>query len=320
MFTKSKLSRFITLSTLGAILITPVQAIHTPTSAFNLNDTKQQSQLKGLRTTTLSIVEIPDLIVRGGRGGGGGSRGGGGVHNFGGRSGASFGSVRGNSLSRPSSRGMGTLNRPSTGRERNIPRQQFDRPPTHQLPHPQNISQPIRQQPMSGKINNLPSTRETQNRTNRQPSYPRDRDNTRWSGNKQTPLRGDLDKERNVNRDLNRNVNIDSNGWNWEDDGWPVGAGAAGFALGAIVGSLPSTYETVYIQGEPYYYSQGAYYAPSGNEGYTIVAPPTGAIVSTLPPDATEVQVGGQLLYQAGNVYYQSINYNGQQMFQVVQY
>ena len=63
------------------------------------------------------------------------------------------------------------------------------------------------------------------------------------------------------------------NGWFW------FGAAATALTLGAIVGSLPPYYNTVYYGGMPYYYYDGIYYRPCPN-GYVVVqAPPVAAPV-----------------------------------------
>ena len=63
------------------------------------------------------------------------------------------------------------------------------------------------------------------------------------------------------------------NGWFW------FGAAATALTLGAIVGSLPPYYNTVYYGGVPYYYYDGIYYRPYSN-GYMVVQAPS---VTTAP-------------------------------------
>jgi len=54
---------------------------------------------------------------------------------------------------------------------------------------------------------------------------------------------------------------------------WGFGGFATGLAVGAYVASLPPSYETVYIDGAPYYYADGYYYQ-AGPSGYVVVSPP----------------------------------------------
>ncbi|MDB6063896.1 MAG: hypothetical protein JWR26_104 [Pedosphaera sp.] len=77
-----------------------------------------------------------------------------------------------------------------------------------------------------------------------------------------------------------------------------------GFFPGAVIATLPLGYETVYVGGVPYYYSDGYYYQPEAS-GYTEVAPPLGAGVGGLPPNAVPVSYNGQTLYYADGVCYQ---------------
>jgi len=56
---------------------------------------------------------------------------------------------------------------------------------------------------------------------------------------------------------------------------WGLGGFVTGLAVGAYVASLPPSYETVYIDGTPYYYADGYYYQ-SGPSGYVVVSPPAG--------------------------------------------
>ena len=47
--------------------------------------------------------------------------------------------------------------------------------------------------------------------------------------------------------------------------------------FGIVVPLLPPAYTTLWIGGAPYYYANGAYYAPAPGEGYRVVEPPPGA-------------------------------------------
>ena len=77
-------------------------------------------------------------------------------------------------------------------------------------------------------------------------------------------------------------------GWHggrWYGNGWWwFGVAATALTIGAIVGSLPPYYNTVYYGGVPYYYYDGIYYRPYSN-GYMVVqAPPVAAPVMVQQP------------------------------------
>lgn len=64
------------------------------------------------------------------------------------------------------------------------------------------------------------------------------------------------------------------NGHYFRDAGWwGFGGFVTGLAVGAYVTSLPPRYETVFIDGVPYYYADGYYYQ-AGPAGYVVVSPP----------------------------------------------
>jgi hypothetical protein len=91
--------------------------------------------------------------------------------------------------------------------------------------------------------------------------------------------------------------------WDDDDDDWAVPlALVGGVLLGAMIANIPDDSETVYAQGQPYYYSNGNYYqpAPSGS-GYQAVAAPTGAAVQELPPQTVNVNVEGDKNYYYSN-------------------
>jgi len=88
------------------------------------------------------------------------------------------------------------------------------------------------------------------------------------------------------------------------DRGFRPNWGWGGFVAGAVVGSVPRPYETVVVNGSPYYYSQGTYYQ-SGPSGYVAVNPPSGAAVTGPPPGAIPVAYGNQIFYYVDGVFYQ---------------
>ncbi len=77
--------------------------------------------------------------------------------------------------------------------------------------------------------------------------------------------------------------------------------GAAGFVvvgppIGVFVPVLPPFYSTVWFGGSPYYYANDTYYMWSGQQnGYEVVAPPTGAVNAApdadAPPPPTTTQL-----------------------------
>jgi hypothetical protein len=82
-----------------------------------------------------------------------------------------------------------------------------------------------------------------------------------------------------------------------------------GFFPGGVVTTLPFGFQTFYVGGAPYYYSEGSYYQPDPS-GYMAVAPPMGAAVPALPADAVPVAYNGQTLYFADGVCYQQSGNN----------
>lgn len=78
-------------------------------------------------------------------------------------------------------------------------------------------------------------------------------------------------------------------GGRWYNSGWFWGNFAAGLALGTVVAALPPYYETVYVNGGPYYYYDSIYYRPY-RSGYIVVPAPTSTTVVTVPATTTVVQ------------------------------
>jgi len=68
----------------------------------------------------------------------------------------------------------------------------------------------------------------------------------------------------------------------YRDVWWGFGGFLTGLAVGSYVASLPPAYETVVIDGVPYYYADGYYYQ-AGPGGYVIVAPPSGYQGQSVP-------------------------------------
>ncbi|MDB6031994.1 MAG: putative lipoprotein [Verrucomicrobiales bacterium] len=76
-----------------------------------------------------------------------------------------------------------------------------------------------------------------------------------------------------------------------------------GFIGGALVASLPIGYETLMLNGSPYYYYDGIYYQPQPT-GYQEVYPPVGAAITEPPDGAVPVAAGNNVYYFAGGAFY----------------
>ena len=88
--------------------------------------------------------------------------------------------------------------------------------------------------------------------------------------------------------------------------GLAVGA-MAGLAVGAAVASLPAYSQTVVVQGTPYYYANGTYYAPQGTQ-YVVVQPPQGALISTLPGSCPLVYGGSSSYFYCNGTFYAQVS------------
>jgi hypothetical protein len=72
-------------------------------------------------------------------------------------------------------------------------------------------------------------------------------------------------------------------GGGWYGGGWwPWNWFAADLVVGTVVAGLPPYYDTVYVGGAPYYYSDDIYYRP-GPSGYVVVPAPAAAAVVAAP-------------------------------------
>ena len=120
----------------------------------------------------------------------------------------------------------------------------------------------------------------------------------------------------NINSFNNNNVNINVNKkyynnryyggywntWGGYYSGWGF---ASGLIIGASIASLPPSYTTVYVAGDPFYYDNGVYYAPAPQgSDYVVVPPPAGAVVSELPASCTSVSAGDLTYRNCGGAYY----------------
>ena len=77
-------------------------------------------------------------------------------------------------------------------------------------------------------------------------------------------------------------------GGRWHDSDWFWGLFATGLVVGTIVSTLPPRYETVYVNGAPYYFYDDIYYRPS-RAGYVVVPAPATTTVVTVPAATTVV-------------------------------
>lgn len=154
-------------------------------------------------------------------------------------------------------------------------------------------------------------------------------------GNVGTINRGDVNINRgdvNVNRNINRDQNwygggCRSNCWGagggwwgrgyYTPPGWGLATFGTGLAIGAALSSAPPYYDTVYVGGSPYLYSDGIYVQPSGSS-YIVTAPPVGAVVGYLPDGCTATNSNGTQLFECSGVVYQPFYQNGDVVYQVV--
>lgn len=74
--------------------------------------------------------------------------------------------------------------------------------------------------------------------------------------------------------------------------------------IGLRIGALPFGFSTIYMGANPFYYYQGTYYRPYGDNGYEVSAPPLGAKVPELPRSAKVTVIDGQKYYVYDGTYY----------------
>ena len=91
-------------------------------------------------------------------------------------------------------------------------------------------------------------------------------------------------------------------GGSWYGSGWFWGGFAAALAVGTIVATLPPYYETVYVNGAPYYYYDSIYYRPASYGGYIVVpAPATTTVVATSAVTQPRVTSGEAIVINIPN-------------------
>ena len=74
--------------------------------------------------------------------------------------------------------------------------------------------------------------------------------------------------------------------------------------FGLRISTLPFGFNTIYVGPDPFYYYQGTYYKPYGNDQYEVTAPPLGARVPELPKNAKVAVIDGQKYYELDGTYY----------------
>jgi len=90
-------------------------------------------------------------------------------------------------------------------------------------------------------------------------------------------------------------------------------------AFGFRLGILPLGYYSFYWGGYPYYYYDGIYYQPYGDDQYQVVEPPLDAAVTQLPSEAVPTVIDGQIYYEFHGTYYkQQISADNQLSYIVV--
>ena len=74
--------------------------------------------------------------------------------------------------------------------------------------------------------------------------------------------------------------------------------------IGLRFRALPFGFSTIYVGTNPFYYYEGIYYRPYGNNEYEVAAPPLGARVPELPKNAKVTVINGEKYYVYDGTYY----------------
>ena len=88
--------------------------------------------------------------------------------------------------------------------------------------------------------------------------------------------------------------------------------------FGATVPYMPQGYEMLTVGDSRYYYYGGSFYYLT-QYGYRVVEAPPGAIVSTLPAGCIPVQAGNVVYLRYNNSFFQPIQFNGHNVYEVVE-
>src|ERR1700757_4664699 len=94
-------------------------------------------------------------------------------------------------------------------------------------------------------------------------------------------------------------------------------------ATGAAI-TRASAAAAISVAGNPYYYSNGVYYAPQGGQyavvenGYKVTPPPIGSSVTTLPNGAVDQNIKGATYFVFGGACYRPFYSGSSVIYEVV--
>ncbi|MCC7402668.1 MAG: hypothetical protein IT214_14405 [Chitinophagaceae bacterium] len=92
-----------------------------------------------------------------------------------------------------------------------------------------------------------------------------------------------------------------------------------GISVGLRIGTLPFGFNTIYVGPRLFYYYDGIYYRPYGDNEYEVASPPLGAKVPALPGNARITLINGQKYYVSNGTYYkEEITDNNDILYKVV--
>lgn len=92
-----------------------------------------------------------------------------------------------------------------------------------------------------------------------------------------------------------------------------------GSYFGLRIGALPFGFSTIYIGPHLFYYYDGTYYRPYGDNEYEVTAPPLGAKVPELPRNSKVMVIDGLKYYESNGTYYkEEITDNNEILYKVV--
>lgn len=89
--------------------------------------------------------------------------------------------------------------------------------------------------------------------------------------------------------------------------------------FGMRLGALPFGYRSIYIGPQLFYYYNGIYYRPYGDDQYEVTAPPLGAKIPQLPRNSKVTVINGQKYYESNGTFYkEEITDNNEILYKVV--
>lgn len=91
-----------------------------------------------------------------------------------------------------------------------------------------------------------------------------------------------------------------------------------GVVIGALIAKPPKNSQKTQAQGQEYYYSEGNYYKPQGDQ-YEVVAAPRGATVNKLPEGAKKMELGDETYFVVGETFYAPTQTGSEILFEVVE-